>query len=83
MPNTLLVRNPETGRVGGRKTTRARKKNTVASRRIETEIQYGIQYKVTPINWGCDAYGCQVIPLSGRALKTNITIVNQSTIALI
>lgn len=80
MPTTLSLRDPEAGRVGGRKTTRGRKKNTVAaSRMIKTEIQYSIQYKVTPINRGCDACGGQVMPLSGSALKDNpITTVDQS-----
>lgn len=39
---TLSLRNTETGRVGGRKTTRGRNYVT-ATRVIETEIQYEIQ----------------------------------------
>ena len=49
-----------------------------ASRVIETEIQYSMQYKLTPMNSGCVARGCQLIPLSGSAQRETIVPANNT-----
>ena len=40
----------------------------------KTETQYSIYYKVTPMNKGCVACGCQLIPLSGSAQRKTIIL---------
>ena len=39
----------------------------------EVEIQYSMQYKLTPMNSGCVACGCQLIPLCESAQRETIS----------
>ena len=64
----------------GEKSTRGRKNNVTASRVIE-KLKYNIsmQYKLTPMNSGCVACCCQLIPLSGSAQRETIVPANNTS----